>query len=89
MITFIEDPDSKTKIVAKIETGYPVETWTTSFTFDAPSEFYRKLLLNNIRSKMDKLIHDIKEDAYNKGYKDGRAKKVKRTWFSILFRKDP
>lgn len=32
------------------------------------------------------MVQRIRESEYNNGYKDGRAKRAKRTWFSPLLK---
>ena len=80
MLTIFEE-DGDLKI--RVENGYPIENFTTTFSCTISSESHRKLLLHNLNEKLQKRIEGIREGEYKAGYKDGRAKREKRKWFSV------
>jgi hypothetical protein len=47
---------------------------------------YASLLIQRLRKVFGDTVSMIREEEYLKGYKDGRAKRGKKGWFSTLFK---
>jgi hypothetical protein len=52
------------------------------FPFECETEIYAALLQNVIGRMLVEAMQDIRRNAYSEGYKAGRAKAAKETWFS-------
>jgi hypothetical protein len=81
MISIIRD-DKTVKIL--LEHG-PIES-TYHFNFDCGDKHYASLLKNHFDKALRARIENIRQEEYEKGYKDGRAKRAKKSWFSTLLR---
>lgn len=75
---------SDEKVVTTISGQYPVSDWGYTFTFNAGSKDYAAMLSHNLRDHLEKSLRTIREHAYNDGWKDAKAKRGKKTWFSGL-----
>ena len=56
-------------------------------SFECGSRMYAELLTNQLNNKLHKLIVLVREEEYNKGWKDAKAKRVKSKWFAGALRK--
>lgn len=56
------------------------------FTWECGNVYYAALLTRHFSNNLNQMIQSVREEEYNKGYKDGRAKRAKRSWFSPLLR---
>jgi hypothetical protein len=81
MITFNRDDK---KVCLKVSDG-PLGA-VYHFNWDCDDTYYAELLANHFDSKLDKLVQRIREEEYQRGYKEGRGKKAKKTWFSPLLK---
>ncbi len=80
---------SKDKTVTvKIKGGWPVGDWVWTWSIDVGQEAYALLLVNNMRERMGYELSRIREDAYNEGWKNAKAKTTKRTWFSRCWKQE-
>jgi len=82
MIT-ISREDTKVKVI--IEDG-PLGSSYALF-WDCRDKYYAELLTRHFDLKLDKLVQTIREYEYRQGYKDGRAKRAKRNYFSTLLKR--
>lgn len=64
---------------------YPISNWKFTFTWDAESEIYAILLVQNLQSALSDKIKKIREQEYNRGWKDAKNKNKKETYFSGMF----
>lgn len=56
---------------------YPLNA-TITLSRDFGSEVYARLLAYHMKKQLNECIESIRDDAYNAGYRDGRAKRAKR-----------
>jgi hypothetical protein len=68
-----------TKVIIPLEYG-PLNS-IYPFSFDCGNEYYAELLKQHYYKKLTSLIEEVRQEEYNRGYKDGRAKRGKNTWF--------
>ncbi len=47
---------------------------------------FAALLCERLNQRFDSIIEEIRKEEYNSGYKHGRAKVGKKSWFSTLFK---
>lgn len=57
------------------------------FKYTCGSDWSADLLKRHYHNKLTKVVESIRKEEYDRGYKDGRAKKAKATWFSCLLKK--
>lgn len=55
------------------------------FYWECGTEWYSELLRKQLDERLWASLKKIREDAYNDGWKDAKAKKMRQTWFSGLF----
>ena len=88
-ISFSRNGDRKcTQVVAKIATDLNVEKSTLCFEWECGTQYAAELLRIHLEKKYHDLIEAAHRTAYEQGYKDGRGRKRKKTWFSHCFQKD-
>lgn len=85
----IQIQSKDTQLIVRLFAGYPISEWEFTTTGNMQYEAYALLVAHNIREYIDKRIRSIREDEYNKGWKDAKAKKAKRTWFSCQWGVQP
>lgn len=85
MARLIQIVRDDTKVSVQIEDG-PLGS-IYHFTYDCGNRWYAQLLTDHFNKKLSTLIEGIRTDEYNAGYKDGRAKRAKRTWFDCFLRR--
>jgi hypothetical protein len=57
------------------------------FYWECKDDDFASLLTENLRDKMHDEIRRIRQEEYNKGWKDAKSKKVvKETWFSSIWK---
>lgn len=57
--------------------------WYVNFTNNRGNELDAILRQNHLASELNKRIETIRREAYNKGWKDAKSKKVqKKDWFN-------
>jgi hypothetical protein len=76
MIEFIAE--SK-EVAVKVTTSVG---WHITARFNCDSVLYAILLRKELDEKLNRELNRIREEAYQKGWRDAKAKKVKETWFS-------
>lgn len=52
------------------------------FTFTCAQEWIAKLLVSALRIELEGRCESIRREAYAQGYRDGRAKRARETFFS-------
>lgn len=72
-----EITQDKAKLTIKATYGHPVPNYASSFDCNFNDEFTATLALFNLRQKMWNRLRDIREEEYNKGFKDAK----KQAWF--------
>lgn len=79
MIVFSRDG---TKVKASINTPIPnYDVRVFNFMWECGGEAYAGLLAAAMHREMHDKLKAIRADAYEKGWKDAKAKKTKETWF--------
>lgn len=71
-----------TKTQIQVESGYPLQSGYYYFNYDCGNEEFARLLADHFERKLIDRIDAIRKEEYNRGYKDGRAKRAKATWFA-------
>jgi len=78
-------------VIVKVESDIPhAEGGKSYFTFRfATSQHYTAwLLATHLRERFEGLVKAIRQEEYEHGWRDAKAKKgSKRTWFSMFFGK--
>jgi len=69
----------KTKVAIKFESG-PLN-YIFSFTYQCNDDVHAQLLRDDLDGRLRRRIELIRKEEYNKGYKDGRAKRGKVSLF--------
>lgn len=87
-IVFLTECKQATEITVEIDTGLPVErsVWVAKLNLGTQAAAYlmKKHLSNSFQGSIER-AHRL---AYQQGYKDGRGKKRKKTYFRTSFTKD-
>lgn len=87
-INFTRNGDKEcTQVVARIETDLDVKKSVLEFTWECGTQYAAELLRVHLGEKYHALITAAHRNAYEQGYKDGRGRKRKKTWFSRCFQK--
>jgi len=75
-----------TKVKITIETG--MATGGDLFLYwECSNELFAELLTTRLQRKLADRIEAIRQEEYNKGWKDAKSKKkAKQTWFTSVFR---
>jgi hypothetical protein len=81
MITITSD---NTKMKVSIEGG-PLN-YKYNLFFECNDNCHAYLLTKHFEKKLRDQIETIRKQEYDNGYKDGRAKRGKKTWFSSLLK---
>jgi len=55
-----------------------------TFYWECGDENYAGLLADCIEREFDRRVMKARAEAYEQGYKDAKAKRAKRTWFSCI-----
>lgn len=76
MIKFTRE---ETKVKVSIESG--VINYTYHLLWNCTDDVYAELLQRQFQNKMEEKLTAIRKEAYEDGYKDGRGKKAKKSWF--------
>lgn len=74
-----------TQVTAEIDTGLPVELHIITLRTERSNQISSELLLRHLRNEYHNLIEDAHRKAYEQGFKDGRQRKKKKTWFRRQF----
>ena len=73
------------KVIAEIECNVGVDKRFFQFTLDTNDEIYAVLLQENFQAFLRSSAERIRREAYEKGFKDAKAKRAKDAWFSGHF----
>ena len=76
-ITFDQNTDEK-KVRVTIQTG---ENYQIFLYYDCENVLYGRLLRSHLTRERDRLIEEFGKSLYMEGYRDGRSKKAKKSWF--------
>lgn len=72
------------KVKIEVETGIDGhEVW---LYWNCSNELFARLLTRQLQKKFTDTVQAIRQEEYNRGYKDGRAKRGKNTWFTCFFK---
>lgn len=52
-----------------------------AFSFTCANKWYAALLTTHFNNRLSSLIEQVRKEEYERGYKDGRQKQTKKTWF--------
>ena len=82
MIKFVRF--DKTKLRIEVDTGIRVDKSTFNFTFgNLTYQANAELMRQHLQDALGDLFKKAREASYNEGWKDAKAKRRKRKWFSI------
>lgn len=82
MLKIIQSGD---KITLRIEYHSGVQNWHTDFCLTTNSELVAELQGTAMRKALRDALSTIREEAYNRGWKDAKAKTAKMPWFSGIW----
>lgn len=68
----------KTYVFVEVDTNLD---WVVPFKWVQSSELDAVLLERHLRDELYSRVEAIREEAYNQGWKDAKAKRKKQTWF--------
>ena len=68
-------------VMLVVTADYPISQFTFSFRFTCYHEWEAKLLQDHVAETLGSQLQAIRRAAYKEGYKDGRAKRKKKTVF--------
>jgi hypothetical protein len=83
--TLIEITRQESKVRIAFRKG-PLDT-EFYFYYDCGNNWYASLLRDHFDKKLRDTVIEIREEEYQRGYKDGRGKKAKTDWFSCLLKR--
>jgi hypothetical protein len=72
------------QVIILFEEGPLMSTYT--FSVNCGDEYYASLLSDHFRRKLSNRIETIRKEEYERGYKDGRGKQGKKSWFFSTFK---
>lgn len=89
MITFERNGEkSCTQVQCRVNGALPeIEKSVFLFSFVCGQEYAAALLVRHLNETFLKQVQLIKSEAYERGWKDAKAKRGKQTWFSGYFPK--
>ena len=70
------------KVVLIVNGKYPIDELNFEFSWNASAEWSAKLLWANLYEYMEECLRKIRQDAYDKGWKDAKSHNAKQTGFS-------
>lgn len=74
-----------TAVTLRFQSRLPIDANAFPFGFDCGSEWAACLLASTVRSTIENEIAAIRKSEYERGYRDGRAKRAKESWFASSF----
>lgn len=80
-----ENPETCTNVIVKINTGLPIEKCILSFEWQATHQYSAELLMRHLRKNFWNRIEQIREQAYEAGWKDAKSRKRKKILFLDCF----
>ena len=81
-VGMIEFKRDGTRAIATIEVAVPFyDARVFYMSFECSSEAYAGLLTNLLKETVGEAVRLAREEAYEKGYKDAKAKRGKNKWF--------
>lgn len=69
------------QVIIRVEHKYPVQKFVTDFICECPSEFFAKLIEQNISNNFYETVEKIRKLEYEAGWSDAKKKKRKRDYF--------
>ena len=78
----------KKEVVLEFETNIKIQPDSNifNFSFCCTEEYTAQLLIDRMRNNLFQKMQEIREQAYNSGFKDGKNKQKKKTTFIGLTR---
>lgn len=70
-----------------IETGLYNSSSEVYLYFECGNQMFADLLTQKLGNELSKNIQAIRQEEYEKGWKDAKAKKAKTKWFSAAFKR--
>ncbi len=87
-IDFTRNGDkSCTQVIANIETDLDVELSILTFTWECGEQYAAELLRLYLEREYHDLIEAAHRKSYEEGYRDGKGRKRKKTYFFRNFKK--
>ena len=72
-------------VTLNIQHGAPIATWTSNFKFETSSEFYAKLMSDNLEKELERRIKELRREEYEHGWNDAKKKNPKCDYFTGYF----
>lgn len=69
-------------LLVRIESELPPKENVYLLRWNTADACYANLLGDHLRSKLNNKLRAIREEAYEQGWKDAKAKRKKKDWFS-------
>lgn len=74
------------KVTISVMPAYPIHGWTFHFSYTAEQEWGAVMLTENLRDKQGTELRRIREEAYQRGWKDAKAHRTKEKWFQSVWK---
>jgi hypothetical protein len=72
-------------VTLNIQHGAPIATWSSNFKFETSSEFYAKLMSDNLEKELERRIKELRREEYEHGWNDAKKKNPKCDYFTGYF----
>lgn len=82
MIEFVIDEKDKNIVRIWCDTDLQVNEPMLGFRRNETDPYIAELVRLRLQKQMEGKLRNIREDAYNEGYRDGKCHRAKRTFFS-------
>lgn len=69
-------------VAIDVQTGHDANSGVFTLSFRAGTQWAAQLLMTHMRDRMWSKLTDIRQEAYNRGWKDAKAHRTKESWFS-------
>lgn len=83
--TFIYFTNEGAQTKISVDTLLDVERYRHEFSLEQGNQINARLLAVHLRARLAEIMEEARREAYLDGYRDGRAKRGRKTWFSSLF----
>lgn len=79
MIRFSKDG---TKVKVRVDHGLSEDTHLV-LNWECGSTLYSELLSSHLQKQLEKIVQQVRQEEYNRGWKDAKAKKAKCDYFYV------
>jgi len=74
------------EIALVVTPDFPINDLKFSFTYNTGAEWVARLLRANIHQRQMSILTQIRREAYEQGWKDAKAHRTKKSWFSGMWK---